>query len=395
MASNKPQSAEIFRNMLTESESMVHAVHDRADDRGWFTVSQMSRLLQIYAYALRAKRMLGRTGAQSRKAKRHRLQFFEDVWREAAGKLGATVEVLSKGILEISRGGVKTRVHQNYTPLDGPDTVRISRAKPIVRTMLRSHGLPTPNDAEFSLNELKKAYGFLAQHRLCVVKPACGTGSGVGITTGLETPRQLFKAALRAAGYGPRLLIEEQIEGDTIRLLYLDGQLLDAVKRSPPTVVGDGKSRVSQLVESLNQRRLSAGYKLAQAILKYDMDMERSLARQDLSWRSVPADGQRIVLKGVINDNMADENVSVVDQVCESVIAAGRLAAKLIGARLVGIDIITPDVRQGLEEAGGKILELNTTPGYHYHYFTQNGTCRVAVPILKTCLDHASWHPLA
>lgn len=389
MAANKPQSAEIFRERLTESESMVHAGHDRANDRGWFTALQMPRLLQTYAYALRAIRMLGRTATQSREAKRHRSQFYEDVWRDAAGELGATIEVRSKQILEIRRGGVNIRVHQNDTPLDGPGTVRLSRAKPIVRTMLRSRGLPTPNDAEFSLHELKKAYRFLAQHRLCVVKPAYGTGFGNGITTGLATPRQLFKAALRAAGYGPTLLIEEQVEGDTIRLLYLDGQLLDAVKRSPPTVLGDGKSKISQLVGSLNQRRLNAGYKLAQSILKYDPDMERTLARQGLSWQSVPADGQRIVVKGVINDNMADENVSVVDQVCERIIAAGRLATELIGARLVGVDIITPDVRQGLEEVGGKILELNTTPGYHYHYFTQNGTRRVAVPILKTCLEHA------
>jgi hypothetical protein len=61
------------------------------------------------------------------------------------------------------------------------------------------------------------------------------------------------------------------------RLLYLDGQLLDAVKRSPPTVLGDGKSRISQLVESLNQRRLNAGYKLAQITLEYYMDMKLTL----------------------------------------------------------------------------------------------------------------------
>jgi D-alanine-D-alanine ligase-like ATP-grasp enzyme len=172
-------------------------------------------------------------------------------------------------------------------------------------------------------------------------------------------------------------------------LLYLDGQLLDAVKRGSPTVLGDGKSRISQLVRSLNQRRLEAGYEVAQVILKYDLDMERTLARQNLSWRSVPAEGQRIVLKGVINDNMADENVSVADQVSATIIAAGCLAAELIGVRLVGIDIITPDIRQGLEKAGGKILEVNPMPGFHYHYFKQGGACRVAVPILKTCLEHA------
>jgi D-alanine-D-alanine ligase-like ATP-grasp enzyme len=86
---------------------------------------------------------------------------------------------------------------------------------------------------------------------------------------------------------------------------------------------------------------------------------------------------------------MADENVSVADQVSATIIAAGCLAAELIGVRLVGIDIITPDIRQGLEKAGGKILEVNPMPGFHYHYFKQGGACRVAVPILKTCLEHA------
>jgi cyanophycin synthetase len=91
--------------------------------------------------------------------------------------------------------------------------------------------------------------------------------------------------------------------------------------------------------------------------------MKQTLAHQDLSWRAVPADGQRVVLKRVVNDNMPDENVSVVGQVSESIIAAGRRATELIGVRLAGIDIITPNIRQGLEEAGGTILESTQRPG--------------------------------
>jgi D-alanine-D-alanine ligase-like ATP-grasp enzyme len=352
----------------------------------------MSRLLQLSAYALRAKGMLGRARDQSNQAKRHRTQFYEDVWREAAGELGATFEVLDRELFKISCCGVSTRVHNNCTTLDDPVTLHVALDKPLVHAMLRSHGLPTPGHAEFSLNNLNKAYQFLAQHRLCVVKPSNGTAGGDGVTTGMETRFQVFKAAIRAAGFSPRLLIEEQIQGDVIRLLYLDLRLLDAVRRSSPTVLGDGKSRISQLVQDLNQRRLDAGYALAQVTLKYDMGMKRTLARQGFSWRSVPADGQRVVLKRVINDNMADENISVADQVSKSMIAAGCQAAKLIGARLVGIDMITPDIHRGLEEAGGKILEVNTTPGFHYHYFKKDGACRVAVPILKTCLEHAHEH---
>ncbi|HET7101397.1 MAG TPA: cyanophycin synthetase [Terriglobia bacterium] len=348
-----------------------------------------SRLLQFYGYAIRAKRLLGKTRAQSLLVETHRLRFYEDVWREAAVNLGAQFEVLGGGILKISGDGASVRVHTNCTPLDDPVTLQVALNKILVHNILRSHGLPTPDHAEFTLNTLDKAYRFLDRHQRCVVKPAEGTDGGGGVTTGIETRSHLIRAAARAAGYSSKFLVEEQVQGKILRLLYLDGRLLDAVKRSSPTVVGDGKSRISQLVFGLNQKRIEAGYGLAQVTLKFDMDMERTLAQQGLSWRSIPARGRRVTLKTVVNDNMADENESVAGQIAESIVGAGRRAAELVGARLAGVDVITTDVGRGLEEAGGKILEVNTTPGYHYHYFKRDGACRVAVPILMTCLERA------
>lgn len=348
-----------------------------------------SRLLEMWGYALRAKRLLGRAGDQRVQARNHLSDFYVDVWREAAAELGAGFEELADGIFKISHGGASTRVYCNYTPLDDPVTLRLALDKFLVHSILRSHGMPIPDHVEFSLKSLNKAHLFLDRHRTCVVKPCDGSAGGGGVTTGVETRSQLVQAAARAAGYGKRLLIEEQLEGDMIRLLYLDGQLLDAVRRGFPTVVGDGKSRISQLFHDLNQKRLDAGYRLAQATLKVDMDMKRTLARQGLRWRSVPARGQRVILKAVVNDNIADENESVAGEISESLVAAGRRAAELVGVRLAGIDVITPDLHQGLEESGGKIIEVNTNPGYHNHYFNRTGPCRVVVPILRACLEHA------
>lgn len=353
-------------------------------------IRYLSRLLELWGYAMRGRRILGKAGKQRLQARGYRSQFYRDVWREAAGELGAEFKELGGGILNISLDGVSTRVYNNYTPLDDPVTLDIALDKLLVHSILSANGLPTPDHAEFSLDHMGKAYKFLAQHHVCVVKPADDTAGGCGVTTGVETRFQLVKAAAAAAGYGStRLLIEEQVEGEMIRLLYLDGRLLDAVRRSFPTVVGDGKSRISQLLRQLNQKRLDAGYELAQATLKYDMDMERTLAQGGLSLRSVPPKGERVRLKRVVNDNTADENESVVNEISESIIAAGRRAAELLGARLAGIDIITPDIHQGLEEAGGKVIEINTTPGYHMHYFRRGQACRVAVPVLATCLKHA------
>ncbi len=349
-----------------------------------------SRLLEVWGYAMRGRRILGRAGRQRLQARSYRSKFYKDVWRAAADELEAEFQELGEGILKISRGGASTRVYNNYTPLDDPVTLDIALNKLLVHSILNTNGLPTPHHAEFSLDHLEKAYEFLARHRSCVVKPADDTAGGCGVTTGIETRVQLIKAAAAAAGYGSsKLLIEEYVEGEMVRLLYLDGQLLDAVRRSFPAVVGDGKSKISKLFHDLNQKRLDAGYRLAQATLKVDMDIKRTLARQGLSWRSVPAKGQRVTLKTVTNDNMADENESVTGEISESIVAAGRRAADLVGVRLAGIDVITPDIHQGLEESGGKIIEVNTNPGYHNHYFNRTGPCRVVVPILRACLEHA------
>jgi cyanophycin synthetase len=346
----------------------------------------MRILLQLYAYAWRAKMLLS---IQTQLAKRHRSEFYKDIWREAASELNATFQVIGNGSFKISRGKVSTIIRNNYTTIDDPVTSRVTLDKPLVHKKLHSHGLPTPNHDVFSLNEIDRGYRFLSLHKLCVVKPAAGTGAGKGITTGIETRSQLLKAAVRASGWASRLLVEEQVRGDNVRLLYLDGKLLDAVRRWPPSIVGDGKSSIGRLIKRLNKRRLDKSYRTAQVFLNIDLDMHRTLALQNLSWGSVPNHGQRVVLKTVINDNTREDNERVVDQISPSIVADAAQAVKVLRVRLAGVDILTSDLRQGLAYTSSVILEINSDPGYHYHYFTRSGACRVAVPILDACLKSA------
>ena len=60
------------------------------------------------------------------------------------------------------------------------------------------------------------------------------------------TPAALLATAL-ASRYGKRLLIENQAAGTMYRLLFLDGQLLDTVRRLAARVVGDGRSSIREL----------------------------------------------------------------------------------------------------------------------------------------------------
>jgi cyanophycin synthetase len=206
------------------------------------------------------------------------------------------------------------------------------------------------------------------------------------VTTGIQTGSQLRKAALNAAAFCPELIIEEQVDGENYRLLFLHDELLDAIHRRPPTVVGDGRRTIRELVEASNKSRLAAGYQVAQVVLAFDADMKRTLRQAGLSLSSIPADGAVVVLKTAINDNQADDNESIADRLAQPVIDSARRAAVATGVRLAGIDIITTALDRSLEDSGGVILEVNTTPGLHFHYHKRGDAARVAVPIAAASL---------
>lgn len=341
----------------------------------------------LYIYSL-GRAFLRHKDSRRRAAGRHLTDFYERAWREAAARLGGSYESLGSGIGEINRGGCRTRVMENYTAIDDPVTLALASNKPLTYQILGRHGLATPPFREFSFKDLAPALDFLADgQRECVVKPSSGTGGGRGITTGIRSRWHLSRAAAAAAVYGDELLIEEQLEGDNYRLLYLDGVLLDAFVRRPPNVIADGRSSILRLVQRANAARLEHGYGLSQSLLTIDYDMRRTLQKRGLSLHSVPAEGTVVTLKTVINENCGSDNASVTHLLCDSIIADGSKAARSVGVRLAGVDLITRDPSVPLAESGGAIIEVNTPPNYYYHYHKRDGAYPVAQHVLERLLN--------
>ncbi|HMB03475.1 MAG TPA: hypothetical protein VKP69_07010 [Isosphaeraceae bacterium] len=322
-----------------------------------------------------------------RQSGRHLTEFHERIWREAAERFGANYEPLGYGILEILLDGARVRAVENTCSIDDPVTTTIANNKLLTYRLLGATGLATPRHTGFSLTDAVKAFAFLeSSRRDCVVKPAIGTGGGRGVTTGIGRGSQLARAAAAASVYGDELLIEEQVEGDNYRLLYLDGVLLDAFARKLPTVVADGRSTVAKLVERANADRLRHGSGLSQVLLTVDLDMRRTLAKQGLSLRSIPAEGRAVTLKTVINENRGADNTSATHLLCDSIVEDGARAARALHIRFAGIDIITRDPGVPLAESGGVVLEVNATPNLYFHYHKQDGGFPVAVHVLERLL---------
>jgi cyanophycin synthetase len=315
---------------------------------------------------------------------------YATIWRDAADRAGADVRDLGSGFLEIGRAATLLKVWQQVVPLDDPVTLRLALDKPVVHRLLRDASVPVPEHLEWSFADYEPALEFVAAAGgPCVVKAASGTGGGEGTTAGVDSPARLMRARLRAGRFGGRLLIERQVPGPVYRLLFLDGELIDVIRHVPPRLTGDGSATVEGLIAAENERRLSAAGEAGLSLLDVGLDTIFTLERQGLRLASVVPAGAEIAVQTVTNDNRIEDTETIRDGLHPELVAASRRAALAVGLRLAGVDVITPDASQPLEQVGGVVAEVNGTPGIHHHYHVADraNATPVAVPILERALQ--------
>lgn len=307
-----------------------------------------------------------------------REEVYRELWERAARACGAAVDDLGDGFLALSRDDRRVVVRNGQVPLDDPVMLQLAAHKAVAARMLREAGLVVPEQQAYTIHDLAPARLFVAAHSgPCVVKPASGTGAGMGVTCGVETDDELARASVRAARWGRALVVEQQAEGDEYRVLVLDGRVLGAVVRRPPRVVGDGRSTVAELVARENERRVAARGRAGLWRLALDLDAVFALARQGWSPRSKPDAGVEVAIGATANENGPDDNETVDPP--EAVRRAAVAAAGAFGLRLAAVE---------LRSAEAVIVEVNGTPGLHYHAQVADPSTAVDVagPILETLL---------
>jgi D-alanine-D-alanine ligase-like ATP-grasp enzyme len=310
------------------------------------------------------------------------------IWGDAARTLGADLRRLPGGFLELASGRRTVRVWNHWVPLDDIVTTRLALDKPLVHRLLMKAGLPVPTHREVDRRDIAGALTFvMAMPEPCVVKPASLSG-GSGTTAGIMSEEELRTALLRAGRIADRVLIERQVRGDVYRLLFLDGELLDVIRRRPPRVTGDGRSTIEQLIQEENRQRSARWHELDTPPLFPDLDCALALERAGLTLSSVLSDGVSVDVGSVTSQNGPNDNETVRDTLAPELVVDARRAAELVGLRLAGVDVVAADPTRSLRAGQGVVLEVNGTPGLHYHYAVADpgSATPVAVPVLRALL---------
>ena len=305
---------------------------------------------------------------QHMKFKALRQRYYDLFWARVAAETGATVQKWDAGFTRLTRNGTILVVRGPEVRLDDKLTLDLMGNKAITYELLAEQGLDVPRHVRFSISDMSMALGLLADAgRPLVVKPNFGTGGGRGVITGVSTVTGLRLAAFQAARFDPDLIAEEQIEGQSWRLLFIDGRFLDAVRRDPPRIVGDGSKSIAKLVQIENTARLKARPFTALSPIRIDRECTAYLKAQELTRRSIPEAGQLVILKRAVNENASAQNHALRAHVHPATINTCARLTQNLGVRLAGIDIIARDISLPLTRTNGYIGEVNTTPGLHHH----------------------------
>ncbi|MES0812580.1 ATP-dependent carboxylate-amine ligase [Roseibium sp. SCPC15] len=145
------------------------------------------------------------------------------------------------------------------------------------------------------------------------------------------------------------LLVQPEIRGREFRIVILDGEVLCAIERKRPVVIGNGVSPVSEL--------LSAHAKLSAS----DSRVSRELAAQGLELESVPENGQEVTVLPVTNLSRGGTARIVTADIAPEIIAIVRHAAEILSLRYAGVDVIVPESLSSGNKA--VVLEVNAAPG--------------------------------
>ena len=295
-----------------------------------------------------------------------RLNEYSAIVVDEARRRGIDVEVLDAGTGEavLSHGGRSVHVIQSLSELTSAVAFRRCDDKLLSRRVLADAGCRIPPGRRAESGDGNGAHptdgAFLDEHAPIVVKPARGEG-GAGLTVMVADRDSLEAAVAKARRVCPDVLLEAMVEGDDVRVLVIDAEVVAAAVRRPPAVVGDGETPLGSLVEDLATRRHAE----TGGVSRLALDDETGAHLDACGWSvdDVPADGEVVAVRGTANVHTGGTIDDVTDELHPGLADVARRAAAAIRAPVVGVDLMVPAV-DGDEHV---VIEVNEQPGLANH----------------------------
>jgi GNAT-family acetyltransferase (TIGR03103 family) len=201
---------------------------------------------------------------------------------------------------------------------------------------------------------------FLEQYHAAVVKPARGE-QGKGISVGVRGAEHLLAAIEAARQIDETVLLEEFVEGDDLRLIVMDCELVAAAVRKPPQVTGNGELRIAELIVAQSRKR--AAETGGESRIPLDEETRRCVRDAGYELDDTLPRGVTLQVRRAANVHCGATIHDVTSEVSHELVEAACHAARALAIPVVGLDMIVPAVSGDTYW----IIEANERPGLANH----------------------------
>jgi glutamate--cysteine ligase len=300
--------------------------------------------------------------------------------REALRR-GCEVDILDRGdnFIRLRRGDRVEYVKQaTKTSVDAYIAPLIMENKEVTKRILREHGIRVPDGtAADSPEEAERALAGLAGKDVVVKPKMTNFGLGVSILKRPFGPDAFREAVALAFAHDKTILLEEFIAGREYRFLVIGDETVAVLYRVPANVTGDGVHTIAELVAEKNKDpRRGTGHVKPLEQIRLGQVERAHLAARGLTFDSVPAEGEVVYLRENSNISTGGDSIDCTDEMPAFYKRVAERAARAVGARICGVDMIVPDIGHEGGEDAYCIIELNFNPAIHMHAFPYKGKNR-------------------
>jgi GNAT-family acetyltransferase (TIGR03103 family) len=279
---------------------------------------------------------------------------------EEARQRGVEVDILAPRAeyFRLSFRGRSVICRESLSELTSAVAMSICDDKRATQRVLNRAGLSTPVHRVAGSETHNLA--FLEQYHAVVVKPARGE-QGKGISVGVSGAEQLLAAIDLARSFDETVLLEQFVEGDDLRVIVMDCQVVAAAVRKPPTVTGDGEHRIAELIVAQSRKR--AAQTSGESRIPLDEETRRCVREAGYELDDLLPRDATIQVRRAANVHTGGTIYDVTEQLSQELREVACHAARELAIPVVGLDLMVPSLSGGTYW----ILEANERPGLANH----------------------------
>jgi len=288
------------------------------------------------------------------------LNIYAGILVQEARRRGIGVEVLDAdaGYFKLTLGGRSVTCRESLTELTSAIAMSRCDDKRLTLKLMQSAGVQVPE--QVCADDLDAVADLLRRHGRLVVKPTRGE-QGQGVRVDLAQMAQVLQAIDEARQYSSEVIVEQMVQGQDLRIVVIDHQVVAAAVRVPATVLANGRLDLRHLIERHSRRRQMAT--AGESRIPIDTETERCLAAQGYRLEDVPPAGTRIQVRKTANLHTGGTIHDVTPVLHPTLKKAAERASRVLDIPVVGFDFMVPSP----EQPHYVVIEANERPGLANH----------------------------